>query len=428
LKVVFAKADADKMNIAIPKNIKELKQHLKDPLYKNSFFIILTSVTSAEFGFVFWLLAAKLYQPEDVGIATALISSMALLVLLTRFGLDFSIIRFFPENHKSKVFSTSVIITSFFAILFGMIFIIGIDVFSPELQLLKLPENALLFILFLATSSVASIINISFVAIRKAKFYFFQSVIAGSRVILIIPLVFLGAIGIFGAFGITLIFAILVSLFFLIKAGIRPRFEVDKSFLNEAFHFYAGNYLASLFIMAPNSILPIMVLNIIGAQQTAYYYIAFAIASLLFMIPNAVTMSLFVEGSYGEALKKTTIKALLAIFSLLIPAVIFLFFAGGWVLRLIGTDYSAHGLELLRIMVLASIFLAVNFIYYSIKRIQKDVKGLVLLSGLIFTLLVGLSYPFMLHFGIVGAGYAWVVSHTIGAVIVGVMVKREGWI
>jgi O-antigen/teichoic acid export membrane protein len=416
------------MNPGIPKNIKELKQHLKDPLYKNSFYIMLTSITSAEFGFVFWIIAAKLYLPEDVGIATALISSMALLVLLTRFGLDQSIIRFFPEKDKSGIFSTSALITSFFAILFGMVFILGIDLFSPELHLLKLPRNALLFLVFLTASSIAAITGISFVALRKAEFYFLQSLVVGFRVIFIIPLVFLGAIGIFGAVGISFILAIVASLFILIKSGIRPVFKVDRSFLNDAFHFSAGNYLANLFIAAPNSILPIMVLNLIGAEQTAYYYIAFAIASLLFMIPSAVSTSLFVEGSHGEALKRTTIKALRAIFSLLIPGVIFLFFAGGWLLGLIGADYSAHGFELLRIMVLASVFLAVTFIYYSIKRIQRDVKGLVLLSGVIFILLLGLGYIFMLMFGIVGVGYAWVASYGIGAGLVGIEVKREGWV
>ena len=47
-------------------------------------------------------------------------------------------------------------------------------------------------------------------------------------------------------------------------------------------------------------ILPIMVLNVLGAEQAAYYYIAYAIAALLFMIPSAISMSLFVEGSHGE--------------------------------------------------------------------------------------------------------------------------------
>jgi len=33
---------------------KALKKYLNDPLYKNSFFIMLTSISNAGFGFFFW--------------------------------------------------------------------------------------------------------------------------------------------------------------------------------------------------------------------------------------------------------------------------------------------------------------------------------------------------------------------------------------
>jgi len=123
------------------------------------------------------MLAAKLYSPQDVGIATALISSMGLLVLLSRFGLDASIIRFFPGADKSRIFSTSAIITTFFAVVFGAVFIAGVDTLSPELHLLKSPRNAALFLIFLAASSVTALTGISFIAIRKAAFQSLQSII-----------------------------------------------------------------------------------------------------------------------------------------------------------------------------------------------------------------------------------------------------------
>ena len=52
------------MKIWLPKNQEELKEYLRDPLYKNSFFIMLTSISNAGFGFFFWMLAAKLYPKE----------------------------------------------------------------------------------------------------------------------------------------------------------------------------------------------------------------------------------------------------------------------------------------------------------------------------------------------------------------------------
>ena len=91
---------------------------------------------------------------------------------------------------------------------------------------------------------------------------------------------------------------------------------------------------------APNLILPIMVLNVLGAEQAAYYYIAYAIAALLSMIPNAISTSLFVEGSHGEALKRTVVKSLAIIFSLLVPA-------AALVLEVVGAEYAAGGVTIL---------------------------------------------------------------------------------
>lgn len=70
---------------------------LHDSLFKNAFFLMLSSISTAGFGFIFWFLAAKFYSASDVGIATGIMSSMTLIVNLSRFGLDYSIIRFFPR-------------------------------------------------------------------------------------------------------------------------------------------------------------------------------------------------------------------------------------------------------------------------------------------------------------------------------------------
>lgn len=222
--------------------------------------------------------------------------------------------------------------------------------------------------------------------------------------------------------------ALLAALVLLVRSGVRPGLVIDCGFLNEAFHFSLGNYLAGLFVTAPNMILPIMVLNVLGAEQAAYYYIAYAIATLLFMIPNAISMSLFVEGSHGEALKRTVVKSLVAIFSLLVPAAGVLYLCGGWVLGVVGAEYAAGGLGVLRVMVVASLFVGVNSVYFAIKRVQKDVRGIMVLSGVIGGMLVGLGYVFMTMFGAVGVGYAWLVANGVGSVCVGVMVWREGWV
>jgi O-antigen/teichoic acid export membrane protein len=256
---------------------------------------------------------------------------------------------------------------------------------------------------------------------------FFLNIISGIRVFFLFPLIFLGAMGIVGAFGTSVILAGILSVIFLARSGVKTIFTIDLVYLRDALYFSAGNYLAVLLITAPSLILPIMVLNVLGAEETAQYYIAYLITSLLFSIPSAVSTSLFVEGSHGETLRKNTLKSLLIIVLLLIPAVIILYLFGGFILGIFGKSY-VEGFDLLRIMALSSFFVAVVNVYFSIKNVQKDMKGLVFLSALLFFLLIGMSYVFMPVFGIVGVGYAWMGGYGMCSVVVGVTVWRKRWI
>jgi hypothetical protein len=58
--------------------------------------------------------AARIYSIEDVGITTALISSLNLITLFSLFGFDYSLIRFLPISNNRKVYNTCLVITSFF--------------------------------------------------------------------------------------------------------------------------------------------------------------------------------------------------------------------------------------------------------------------------------------------------------------------------
>jgi len=288
-------------------------------------------------------------------------------------------------------------------------------------------EVSLIYIAFVGIASVISITGITFVAVRRAEFQFLQSLIVGSRVALLILLVNLGVLGIFCSVGLSMAVAMVIAFSVLYLLGIKLKLAIDINFIEKSFKFSLGNYLAGMFITAPNQIIPLIVLNVLGAEETAHYYIAFSIASLICMIPNAIGMSLFVEGSYGEALRRNTIRALAFAFLLLVPSVIFIYVYGAKILAIIGRDYLS-GLDLLKVMVLSSFFVTFCSTFLSIKRVQKDIRGLLNLSVLIFVLLIILSYVLLIAFGLVGVGYAWVISYGLGTIFVVVSARREGWI
>lgn len=414
------------MNIKLSKRKFYLFDHLFSPLFVNSFFILLSSILNAGFGFIFWMVAAKSYSQGDVGVATAIISSMTLLILLSRFGLDHSIIRFCPEEDTNKLLSTSSILVIIFTFIIGVVFIIGISFWSPELIIIK--QLAGLYIVILIANSMTSLLGIFFIALRKTKYYLVQNLLICSRIFFVLPLAHFGLMGLIYSLGISFILAFSYSEYILSRLGFNKvnADTIDTSFLKRSFKYSCGNYIITLLTTVPSSLLPIMVLNVLGAENAAYYYIDYAIASFLFMIPTAFSTSTFVEGSYGESLKRSCLKSLFSVFLLLTPLVIFLYFYGNFFLEIIDKSYI-QGFETLKYLVVSSLFFSINQIYFSLKRVQKDIVQLVYLSGFTCILIIGLSYIFMQKFGLIGLGYAWNLSYILGTLVIVMLLKKESW-
>lgn len=399
----------------------------RDPLYRNSFFMAFTSIFNAGCGFFFWMMAARLYTIEEVGLATALISSLGLVILFSRLGFDFSIIRFFPMYNKSKVFETSLVVTTIAVLLVGTIFILSIEYISPTIAFLKEPRYGLVFVLIGVVESVAAITGRVFVADRRASYYLFQNLFMALRIPLLIPLAYFGTFGIFGSVGISFLVASFFALIVLRRTVAASRPTLDMYFIRKSFRFSSWNYTSNILTTAPNLILPIMVLNFLGEAEAAKFFIAFAFGNMVLTIPNSLGTSLFVEGSHGEGLKKSVIRASGASLALLVPAVLVIFLFGDQLLGLLKEEY-VEAFDLLRVMVLSSFFVSVYSLFIPIQNVRMKVGIIVKLNALRCILLLGFSYVLIQHYGILGVGYGWIVTFAIISLVIGLMAKKENWI
>ena len=73
-----------------------LVAHLRTPLYRNAYALILSTGLSSGLGFLYWVLAARRYPPADVGRGAAAIAAMLALSGLARLNLGVALIRFVP--------------------------------------------------------------------------------------------------------------------------------------------------------------------------------------------------------------------------------------------------------------------------------------------------------------------------------------------
>ena len=75
-------------------------EHLRNPLYRNSLFLMANTVVSSGLGFFFWMIVANFYTEKEVGWGSATISAMMLLSTLAVPGFGAAVIRFLPKAER----------------------------------------------------------------------------------------------------------------------------------------------------------------------------------------------------------------------------------------------------------------------------------------------------------------------------------------
>lgn len=388
-------------------SLKQEFKNLKSPLYRNSIYISASSIMRAISGFIFWNIAARLYPPEDVGIASALISAINLIFMISLLGLDFSLIRFYPEYRERAAGSaliltlvTSVIVSMMYALIMGR---------SESLRGIFSTKFLLLFMLFSMTATAYNIFALHAIAKRRAEHSFVQSILFAVRFLFLFTLVSLGAVGVVSAFGLGLALGVLYGLVAINDIKLKFDFE----YLKASFKFSLGNYIASLANNVPNYLMPTVALKTLGEKEAAYFYIAFMVGSLVLFVPNAISTSFFVEGSYGlKDMRRTLKKVVTFSYLYLTIATVFVWLFGKFILGFFGEEYVA-GFGLLKLMILGGFFaIPVNF-SISLLNIQKMVREVVVINALRAIMFLGLSYLLMSRLGIEGIGWGWIGGYSV---------------
>jgi O-antigen/teichoic acid export membrane protein len=403
----------------------EISSFREDSFYKDSIFIFLGRALTALCGFIFWIVASHYYTPGDVGIATALISSLALIVTFSKLGFDVSIIRFMPSNDKGTIFSTCLIIISFITIIASSFFLIAVELISPKLS--GIQNYPIIFVAFSLFSSIIFLTGVTFLSIKKTKYYFLQYSLDLIRIAIVIPLAFLGSLGLFISYGASTIFSMLLAAY-LIKKSFNIRYKFDTGFIRSSLKLSLTNYISNIFVETPGFMVSIIILNLLGPDDLAFYFIASTIGINIFLlIPDAICKAFFVGGCHGIDLRNGLIRSLLTIYIILIPIFISIYFLGSYLLALFGMAYL-EAFSLLKIFALSGFLSVIYMAIMPILNIKMLYgKNLALNSGRLLIYLV-FTYILISKFGLIGIGYSWFLVEAITSLSVAYWVKKENLI
>jgi len=410
--------------LGLPASVDGVKSLFGVSLYRNAMYLITNYAVLGLTGFFFWIAAARLYPTTFVGLASSAISAVGLLTLISTLGFDFALIRFLPgagENKKSMITSASTI-SGLAAIAAALVFIAGINIWSPALKPLR--DNLVYlfaFIIFALMNTLQALNAQCFVAARTSRYVMVQGLMIG--LLRFIPLVLLVAyskdLGIFLSWGAAVTLTVIIAvLFFLprVYPGVSLLPSVRKNVVGPILKFSLANYFGNIFWSIPQTILPIMVVNLLGAEQNAYFYIGWSIAGVVFMVPLGASYSLLAEASHDEQKIGVEVKKSLKLtFVILVPIIILLLFLGNFVLLLFGRVYSEKALDLLRLLSVSALPLSLNYIYFTVRRIEKKMFSVILLTVLIAVATLVSSYFLMKSMGIMGAALGWLACQTAAA-------------
>jgi len=400
------------------KIISKFYNHLAgDSLYRNSIFLMASTGVMATLGFFFWIINTRFFTPEQVGLATTLISVMTLISSFSLLGLGTGLIRFLPTSkHKNEKINTCFTLVGLTAIFLSVIYLFGIKIFTPKLLFVR--ENiffALLFVLFIAFSSLNAISESIFVALRSNQYALIKNIVWSiTKLSLPIFLVALGAYGIFMSVGIATVLAVFLSLVFLIfKFNYLFRPAINKDVVRRMAKFSFGNYVAGFIGGLPQLVLPIIITNQLGPKFTAFYYMPMTIASFLYIIPQATTRSLFAEGSHSERdFGKFYGKSLILNALLFLPAMVAVYFLGKYILFVFGFEYAKEGTEFLQLLAISGTFIYINSVGGVILNLRHQIQKLIVINIIGTLLILGLSY-FLISKELLGIGIAWIIGNIV---------------
>lgn len=408
--------------------LARLSAHLRTPLYRNAYALVVNSATTSVLGVAYWLLAARSYSTESIGLNSATLSAMMFLAALSQLNLGSAMNRFIPSAGRAtgRLVVYAYVIVTLAALATSAIFLLGVHVWAPTLSFWS---SSFVFIAWFTVAIMAwcifSLQDGVLIGLRQSTWVPFKNIaFALAKIALLLGLVqVLPLHGIFASWTIPAMILLVPTdlLIFrrLIPQHVRASVSQNVPIVPaQIVRYVAGDYAGSIVSIAATSLLPIIVTERLGATATAYFYLPWTVAYSLYLVSFNMGMSLIAEGSTDPTKLDTySYRLFVQMARLLVPAVIVLVVGAPYILRLFGQTYAEEGTLLLRLLSLSALPEIIIAVATSVLRVQRRIGAVVVIMSVSSVASLALSLVLLNAYGIVGIGVAFLLSRTAVAVV-----------
>lgn len=385
-------------------------------IIQNAGSIISANLMTVVLGFPYWWLAARLFPPSSVGLASAAISAMMLLSIISVFGLGTFLLGELPRRPEQAkaLITTALMVSGTISAILGVAFALAAPLLSPELGILAHSiANVILFAAGVSISTISIVLDQALIGLMRGSVQLWRNMLFSAAKLGFV----LGAgywiadksgLTIYGTWllGMLVSFIVLRTLD-IPRSSQRHNFQMYLRLFRDLWRTALAHHLFNLSLQVPNLLLPLVVATLLSTTLSASFYVAWMIAGLLFAVSTALTSVLYATCSGKPQLLARNMRFTMgtAIASGLIGNLIF-FVGGEWILELFGSSYAEQANWCLRILTIAVFPLTFRMHFLTIYRVQQRLAKL-----LPFTITAGLLE---IVFAIVGALFGGLNGLAIG--------------
>ena len=402
----------DSSTQAAPRGLRRLRGHLDDRLYRTGYYLIIGTGITSLLGVAFWALAARSYTAHEVGQNAAAISAMTLVSGVCSLGLSAVLVRYLPIAGTAlrRLVIGSYALTAGLTLVAGAAVAATSDVWSPTLDFLQEPDWLIGFTLAAAATTIFTLQDSVLTGLQTARWIPLEnSLYAATKLVLLVALAaLLPVAGPFVAWNVPVLPAILVINWLIFRRLIPDDRSVGALDRRQVFRMATGNYGGNLFALVGNMYLPILVANQAGAAEAAYFFIPWMICISLQLVALNVTTSLTVEAALDmPRLRRLCRQALTHSMRLVAPMAVLTALIAPLALLVFGQAYADSGTNLLRLLAVGAIPNVIVALGIGVARIEHRGGFVVVVQGVQFAILLGLSALLIPDVGVVAVGWTW---------------------
>ncbi|WP_055626570.1 hypothetical protein [Streptomyces hirsutus] len=397
-----------------------------DSLFKNAYFLMLSTGVSAVLGLGFWLVAARYYSEDAVGQGSAAIAAMRLLAGITATTMIGAVVRFVPRAGRETgrlvwgVYGASSLVVA----LAAGVFLLTLDLWGASYEPLGTPLAGALFVAACVAWALLTLQDGVLTGLRRTAWVPVGNAVfsTGKLVLLAVFASALPVLGIFVSWAVAIAFSTL-PLGWLIFRRFIPRqaaadHDREPPRIRDMGRFLAGDSLGALFSLAMINLLPVMVAVRFSAAENGYFYVAYTVGGTMEFMAINMAASLTAHASHDPRRLADGVRgALRRMTLLLVPVVLVLVVFAPLILTPFSADYAEHGSMVLRLLALGALPRVVVELYIGVLRVQGRTGVLAVLQGAMCVLVLGSATVLFTPAGIAGAGWAVLIGMTAVAVV-----------